>query len=29
MTLTQEQAPWGAASILIRMHGDHAKAQPI
>jgi len=26
MTLTQEQVPWGAASMLIRTHGDHAKA---
>ncbi len=26
MTLTQEQVPWGAASMLIRAHGDQAKA---
>lgn len=26
MTLTQEQVPWGAASMLIRTHGDQAKA---
>jgi hypothetical protein len=26
MTLTHEQVPWGAASMLIRTHGDHAKA---
>ena len=25
MTLTQEQVPWGAASMLIRSHGDEAK----
>ncbi|OAN54295.1 hypothetical protein A7Q26_24125 [Sphingobium sp. TCM1] len=24
--MTQEQVPWGAASMLIRTHGDHAKA---
>jgi|GEM_PF-1134983 len=26
MTLTHEQVPWGAASMLIRTHGDQAKA---
>ncbi len=25
MTLTQEQISWGAASMLIRSHGDEAK----
>lgn len=24
MTLTQEQIPWGAASMLLRHHGDQA-----
>ncbi|WP_311271203.1 DUF6961 family protein [Sphingobium sp. WCS2017Hpa-17] len=26
MTLTDEQVPWGAASMFIRTHGDHANA---
>ncbi|WP_242443432.1 hypothetical protein [Sphingobium sp. LB126] len=26
MTLTQKQIPWGAASMLLRSHGDQAKA---
>lgn len=26
MTLTQAQVPWGAASMLIRTHGEDAKA---
>lgn len=26
MTLTHEHVPWGAASMLIRTYGDHAKA---
>ncbi|WCP13292.1 hypothetical protein sphantq_01715 [Sphingobium sp. AntQ-1] len=25
MTLTQEQISWGAASVLIRRHGEEAK----
>lgn len=25
MPLTQEQVPWGAASMLIRRHGDQAQ----
>ena len=24
MTLTQDQVPWGAASMLLRQHGDGA-----